>query len=120
MKKAIIFWYLLLASLTGSAQAQHSIARLWNEELLHAISKDFARPPIQARNLHHIAIAMYDAWALYDSNAQTYFLGKTVNGFYCPYRTTPPPADIRKAQEETLSFAVYRLMRFRFAPGCAF
>lgn len=115
MKKAIILWLLLPVLCTASAQTQHSIARLWNEELLQAISKDFARPPIQARNLHHIAIAMYDAWALYDSSAQTYFLGKSVNGFSCPYRPTPPVKDLRKAQEETLSFAVYRLMRFRFA-----
>lgn len=95
-------------------QAQHSVARLWNEELLHAISRDLARPPIQARNLFHISAAMYDAWAVYHPEAETYFLGKEVNGFYTPYNYTPPPSDIKKAQEEAISFAAFRLIEHRF------
>jgi hypothetical protein len=40
-----------------------SIARLWNEQQLQAITLDETRPPIHARNLYHVAAAMYDAWA---------------------------------------------------------
>jgi hypothetical protein len=47
---------------------------------LEAIRKDFA-PAIHARNLFHTSIAMYDAWAIYNKDAQTYFIGKEVNGF---------------------------------------
>lgn len=72
-------YFVLLLSLTGifasqPLQAQHSVARLWNEELLHAISKDLARPPIQARNLFHLSAAMYDAWAVYHRRQRLIFL----------------------------------------------
>jgi hypothetical protein len=45
------------------SQAQHSVARKWNEVLLEAIRNDFARPTVHARNLFHISTAMYDALA---------------------------------------------------------
>jgi len=61
--------------------AQHSVAREWNEVLLEAIRNDFARPTVHAHNLFHVSVAMYDAWAAYDDVAQTYVLGKTVDGF---------------------------------------
>jgi len=66
-----------------TAEAQHSVARKWNEAMLQAIRKDFARPTVQARNVFHIAIAMYDAWAAYDDVAEPYLLGKTVGGCNC-------------------------------------
>ena len=44
----------------GSAAAQHSVARQWNEALLAAIRIDFARPTVHARNLFHTSIALYD------------------------------------------------------------
>ncbi len=99
--------------------AQHSIARLWNEKVLEAISGDFARPTVHARNLFHTSVAMYDAWAVYNQDADTYFLGKTVHGYTCPYRRVPAPANVEAAQAEAISFAVYRLLQHRFAnsPG---
>lgn len=100
-------------------QAQHSVARQWNEKVLFAISKDFARPTVHARNLFHSSVAMYDAWAVYSPEAETYMLGKTVHGFNCPYHTVPKPVNVKAAQEEAMSFAVYRLIRKRFgeSPG---
>ena len=53
------------------ASAQ-SVARQWNEQLLHAISIDTARPTVHARNLFHLSTAMYDAWAAYDPTATQY------------------------------------------------
>lgn len=117
MKKTIT---LLWVSLTlQTLEAQHSAARLWNEKVLHAISTDLARPTVHARNLFHTSVAMYDAWAVYSETAETYLLGKTVHGYTCPYHRVPAPADIRAAQEEAISFAVYRILRHRFAksPG---
>ncbi|WNH08384.1 hypothetical protein [Thalassobellus suaedae] len=38
-----------------------SVARLWNEALLDAIRRDYARPTVHARNLFHTSVAMYDA-----------------------------------------------------------
>ncbi len=95
--------------------AQHSIAREWNEKVLDAIRSDFARPTVHARNLFHISAAMYDAWAVYENNADTYFLGKTVQGYNTPLQPFPTPNDIEAAQKEAISFAVYRIMQHRFA-----
>ncbi|MEI6412186.1 MAG: DUF6851 domain-containing protein [Bacteroidota bacterium] len=102
-----------------SLQAQHSVARQWNETVLFAVSNDLARPTVHARNLFHTSVAIYDAWAVYSPNADTYLLGKTVHGFTSPYHPVPTPANVKAAQEEAMSFAVYRLMRERFAksPG---
>lgn len=94
--------------------AQHSIARQWNEELLEAIRDDFARPTVHARNLFHISAAMYDAWAIYEPTADTYFLGKTNHNFTIPLRSFPIPTDVKAAQEEAMSYAVYRLIVHRF------
>ena len=66
---------------TTSTFAQHSVARQWNEALLETIGSDYADPTIQARNLFHTSIALYDAWAAYgDGPEQTYLLGQTVSG----------------------------------------
>ena len=59
-----------------------SVARQWNEILLHSIRGDFARPTVHARNLFHISAAMYDCFAALDETADSYFLiGNTVNSY---------------------------------------
>jgi hypothetical protein len=60
-------------------------------------------------------MAMYDAWATYDPNHGTYFLGQTLHGFKCPFGGVLPVDNIKAAQEEAISFAAYRLIRHRFA-----
>lgn len=101
-------------------QGQHSVARQWNEVVLEAIRNDLARPTVHARNLFHTSAAMYDAWAVYDQNAKTYFLGNTVHGFEFPFDDTfDKPADLQAAQEEAMSYAALRLIFHRFlsSPG---
>ena len=73
----LIFFLLILN--IPLANAQKSVARDWNEELLDAIRNDFARPTVHARNLFHSSMMMYDAWAVFDCNAETVFLSKTFN-----------------------------------------
>jgi hypothetical protein len=93
-----------------SDEAQHSIARQWNEELLEAIRLDFARPTVHARNLFHTSIAMWDSWAAYDAFALNYLhLEKAM------------AEDVATARHETMSFAMYRILTSRFAtsPGAA-
>ena len=96
-----------------------SVARQWNDALLEAIRTDFARPTVHARNLFHASVAMYDAWAAYDSVAATYLLGKTVGGFSCALNTSISTQTPNKDREEAISFAVYRLVTHRFSdsPG---
>jgi hypothetical protein len=94
--------------------AQTSIAREWNEIMLEAIRRDFARPTIHARNLFHTSVAMYDIWAAYEKTADTYFLGKTIDGFYCGFLETLPTLNMDADREKAISFAMYRLMKQRF------
>jgi hypothetical protein len=110
---------LLLLFLLPAVQAQHSVARQWNDVLLDAIRNDFARPTVHARNLFHCSVAMYDAWAVYDDVADTYLLGKSVDGFNTPFSGIETPVDRQAAQETAISYAAFRLLSHRFAnsPG---
>jgi len=117
MKKNLqnLFWgVLLFANINTTFAQNHSVAREWNEVLLTAIRNDFARPTVHARNLWHSSIAMYDIWAVYGDNAETYLLGKTIDGFTCEFDGVPVPADIEQARNEAISYAMYRLIRHRF------
>lgn len=113
MKKHLLFIIFSLLFLQNS-QAQHSIARRWNEVLLDAIRLDYARPTVHARNLFHNAVATYDAWGVYNTNTSPYLLGTSLNGFNCPFSefTTTTPQD--SAIEMTISYASYRLLSHRF------
>lgn len=95
-------------------QPQHSVARLWNEALLQSIREDYARPTVHARNLYHLSVAMYDAWATYDPVASPVLLGRTIRGFTCPMPGIPTATDVEEARREAISFAAYELLRHRF------
>lgn len=112
---------LFLCGIITGLDAQVSVARRWNEALINSIRKDFARPPVHARNLFHTSMAMYDAWAAFDTTAETYLLGKTVGNYTCTYEGIQMPSDIHAAQEEAISYAVYRVLvqRFQFSPNAA-
>lgn len=94
--------------------AQHSVAREWNEQLLEAIRKDFARPTVHARNLFHASVLMYDAWAIFDNAAKPVFLGTTFGGYYTEYTPIAMPIDKNEARKEIMSYAVFRLLMHRF------
>ena len=49
-----------------------SVARRWDEALLDAIRRALPNPPVHARNLFHMSVAMWDAWAAYDPTAPGY------------------------------------------------
>ncbi|WP_306642336.1 DUF6851 domain-containing protein [Sanyastnella coralliicola] len=105
---------------TTNAQ-EITVAHQWNEVLLDAIRNDFARPTVHARNLWHTSVAMYDVWAVYDEEAQPFFLGKTVGDYECLFDGVPATDDIQAAREEAISYAMYNLILYRFqnAPGVA-
>ncbi len=111
-----LFCYLTLLTVlcTASIQAQHSVARQWNEVLLEAIRNDFARPTAHARNLFHVSVALYDSWATYHTSASPYFMGNRIGGYQCTWGTIQPVSDIQSAQEEAMSYAAYRLLTHRF------
>jgi hypothetical protein len=97
--------------------AQHSVARQWNDILLEAIRNDFARPTVHARNLFHISIAMYDAWAAYDETADTYIFPESD----IIKNSVNSPEELQAAREEAMSYATYRLLdyRFKYSPGAS-
>lgn len=122
MYKAIVYFLIItLVLMSDSLAAQHAIPRDWNEIHIESIRNDFARPPVHARTLYQVASVMYDAWAAYSDEADTYLLGKTLHGFSCPLQAFPKPADLKAAREEAISYAAYRMLRHRFknSPGFA-
>jgi len=95
-------------ALARTAIATETVARIWNEQLLHAISIDTARPTVHARNLFHLSTAMYDAWAAYDSTALQYI-----------HHEAAGAADIGAARNEAISYAAYNVILHRFVTGPA-
>ena len=92
-----------LLSMAMQATAD-SVARTWNEENLAAVRLSFPDPPVHARNLFHVSVAMYDAWAAYDPEATGYI-----------YReNTTFPEDVEAARREAISHAAYRMLRHRY------
>ena len=103
MIRLVLLLGALVAACT-SASADQSIARIWNEENLAAIRIDRPHPPVQARNLFSVSVAMYDAWAAYDPTAV---------GFV--YRGKHNAANVDAARRATISYAAYRILRERYA-----
>jgi len=91
-----------------------SVARLWNEALLDAIRRDYARPTVHSRNLFHTAVAMYDAWAIFDDKAETYLIGKEVHGFKSTFDGFTPNENEIDSRKKAISYAAYRLLSYRF------
>ena len=116
--KKILYIFIYLFSF-GSIAQDYSIAREWNEQVLHAIRNDFARPTVHARNLFHTSMAMYDIWAVFDENADTFFLGKSLAGFNCVFDGFYNDVLVEENRKKAISYAVYRIMLHRFSgsPG---
>ncbi len=87
-----------------------SAARVWDEELLDAIRIDTPRPTVHSRNLFHLSVAMWDAWAAYDRDYPGYLVKENATA-----------DDVEAARAEAISYAAYRLLKHRFqvGPGAA-
>jgi hypothetical protein len=85
-----------------------SVARVWNEALLHAIQRDTPAPTVHARNLFHVSGAMWDAWAAYDAQADGWLVREKLEA-----------DDVGAARETAISYAAYRLLlhRYSYASG---
>lgn len=97
---------LMLAAVAAwvPAAAAESVARRWNESLLAAIRVDVPNPPVHARNLFHLSVAMWDAWAVYDAGAAGYV-----------HRERLTAADAGEARRVAISYAAYRVLVSRFS-----
>lgn len=112
---------LAFAVLSTCLRAQSSVARVWNETLLEAIREDFARPTVHARNLYHLSLAAHEVVAAYDADVRHLLLGETLGTYSSDFVGVPAPADREAALREAISYASYRLLRYRFrnSPGRA-
>ena len=86
----------------------HSVARQWDEELLATIRLDVPAPTVHARNLFHLSVALYDAWAAYDAVATGYWVREKVSTTLMTARAA------EAAREEAISYAAYRVLVSRF------
>lgn len=80
-----------------------SVARLWNEATLDAIRNDEPEPPVHARNLFHVSVAMWDAWAAYDASASPYVADER-----------GAAREVDSARREAISYAAYGVLVERF------
>ncbi|TME35177.1 MAG: hypothetical protein E6I62_01105 [Chloroflexi bacterium] len=85
------------------AHPQWSVARMWDEALLDAIRRALPNPPVHARNLFHVSVAMWDAWAAYDPVAEGYLVNENVS-----------TRDRASARNEAISYAAFRVLEERF------
>src|SRR6266567_4424689 len=86
-------------------QGTSSVARRWDDALLDAIRRALPNPPVHARNLFHVSVAMWDAWAVYDPTATGYLFKEKLSVDRC---------DVGAARNEAISYAAYRVLTARF------
>jgi hypothetical protein len=80
-----------------------SVAHVWDDQTLELIRQVVPAPTVHARNLFHVSTAMWDAWAAYDPTADGYLVSEKQK------------ADNANAARETaMSYAVYRILLWRF------
>ena len=91
---------------TSTTLPPQSVARQWDEEALSAIRLDTPRPPVHARNLFHLSVAMWDAWVAYDQT-------QTAVGRLTTERH--PASDPEADRAQAISFAAYRVLSARYA-----
>jgi hypothetical protein len=80
-----------------------SVARVWDDQTLELIRQVVPAPTVHARNLFHVSVALWDAWAAYDETADGYLVNEKL-------RAENPDA----AREAAMSFAAYRILLWRF------
>jgi hypothetical protein len=83
-----------------------SIARRWVEQILDSIRRDFPHPPVHARNLHHLSVAMFDAWAAYEASVDGYVSVESIDS-----------DDVAADREVAISYAALRLLQHRYTPA---
>ncbi len=96
----------LLVLGSSNAQAQPTVARQWDDQLLDAIRLDTPRPTVHARNLFHLSAGMYDAWSAYDGTSTQYL-----------HHESASAGDVAAARDEAISFVAYNILKHRFQVG---
>lgn len=93
----------LVARCTRADLDGRSVARVWDETALSLIRQVIPAPGVHARNLFHLSVAMWDAWATYDPTARGYVVTEKHRA-----------GDTTAAREAAISYAAYRILRWRY------
>lgn len=104
MKALQLLALLIAITVTKPSFGAQSVARVWDEATLAGIRIDTPNPPVHARNLFHLSVVMYDAWAAYDPTAVGYL-----------FREKHSADDLTAARNEAISYAAWRLLKERYA-----
>ena len=80
-----------------------SVARMWDERILSLIRQVVPAPTVHARNLYHLSVALWDAWAAYDALPDGVI-----------YVAKHEADDTTAAREVAMSFAAYRILDWRY------
>jgi len=91
-----------LAGCTPGGLGGRSVARVWDDAALAGLRRGLAAPATQARDLFHLSVAMWDAWAAYDPKAEGYIVDEKAAA-----------GDVTAAREAAISYAAYRLLLWR-------
>jgi uncharacterized protein DUF6851 len=80
-----------------------SVARVWDDQTLDLIRQVVPAPTVHARNLFHMSVALWDAWAAFDPKADGYLVTEKLTA-----------DDVKAAREAAMSYAAYRLLLWRY------
>ena len=109
----LLKWLILVIVFFPLISQSDSVARKWNEQNLNAIRLDVPHPPVHARNLFHVSVAMWDAWSAFDTVAVGY-LHNELGVAPDVENDGVDPTDVERARKEAISFAAYRVLRSRY------
>lgn len=109
----LLKWLTLVIVFYPLISQSDSVARKWNEQNLNAIRLDVPHPPVHARNLFHVSVAMWDAWAAFD-NVGVGYLHNELAVVPDVESDGVDSIDIERARKEAISFAAYRVLMSRY------
>ena len=90
------------------ARGEHrSVARRWMEQNLEAIRQDLPQPGVHARNLYHLSLAIFDAWASAHEDQQGLVAQESLS------------ARDEAAVTAAISHAAYRVLSHRYSASLA-
>jgi len=94
-----------------------TVARVWNEQALDAIRRDFPAPTVHARNLYHLSALNWDLWVATTSTLTSAAGGSPVLVDARPGSSIPgvdPPPDDEEGLVEAMAHGAHHLLTHRY------
>lgn len=103
-------------SVPAQTDSTHSVAKQWIDAILNGIKQDGQGPTVHARNIFHLSAAMYDAWAVFEENAEPYLLGNTIGEFQSSFKGFEPTTEnLDSLQRVAICYAAFSLLEKRYS-----